>query len=221
MLNLSSIFVAMKPTTPDYIIWRIDESEAELLSSFRHPEYFAEKIAPLKSGSRRILEVLAVRRALCELCYGEEQQVLYDAEGRPFLSSPFVAPSGEVFPHIAISHTDRYAAVALSPVPVGIDIERRGNRVERVVSHFLKPSEVAVLLLSSDYTLALHLAWSAKEAAFKILGREYYDLQHLTSVVQIDMASSLLLLQVEGRDLPLSVHFTVHDDYVFTWVVDA
>ena len=37
--------------------------------------------------------------------------------------------------------TTDYAAVIASEHPVGIDIERRGKRVARVVSHFLKPDE--------------------------------------------------------------------------------
>ena len=56
---------------PDYIIWKIDETEDELRNSLSHPEYFAAKIANLKSGSRRLLEVLAVRRAIKELFFGE------------------------------------------------------------------------------------------------------------------------------------------------------
>lgn len=208
---------------PDYIIWKMNESEEELLSSLSHPEYFAKKIAQLKPGSRRKLEVLAVRRALKELCYGQEQQVIYSADGAPMLLTPYIDNEGEVFPYIGISHTDGYAAVALSASPIGIDIERRGNRVQRVVSHFLKPEEIALLTLTSDPDLAIHLAWSAKEAAYKILGKEYYDLQHLTSVIWVDIQTDTakLNLKVEGRDKPLTVHFALHPDYVFAWVIDV
>jgi len=212
----------MKATDLDYIIWHIDESEDELLASLKHPEYFADKIANLKSGSRRKLEVLAVRRALKELCYGDEQQICYDAEGRPSLCTPFTSPEGEMFTHIGISHTDAYAAVALSPLPVGIDIERRGRRVQRVVSHFLKPEEVSLLLLTNDYNLALHMAWSAKEAAYKILGKAYYDLQNLTTVTFVDLnpLQAQIILKAEGRNKPLTVHFSLHEEYVFAWVID-
>lgn len=199
----------------DYIVWRIEESEESLLASLQHPEFFADKIAQLKSGSRRKLEVLAVRVALKILCHGVEQHVVYDEDGRPSL-----APEGSDCRHLSISHTDGYVAVALADVPVGIDIERRGRRVERVVDHFLKPEEVAVLLLTPDYSLSLHLAWSAKESAFKILGKDYYDLQRLTTVLSIDFSSSKMLLRVEGRQQPWVVHFSLDDDYVFTWIVD-
>lgn len=205
----------------DYVIWRMTETEEELLTSLQHHEYFAEKVSKLKDGSRRKLEVLSVRRALKNLCYGEEQQVVYDADGKPSLKCPYIDPQGSVYSEIAISHTDGYAAVAISNAPIGIDIERRGNRVQRVVSHYLKPEEISLLLLTSDYDLALHMAWSAKEAAYKILGKAYFDLQKLTSVIHADLDPhhTRIVLKVEGRNEPLVVHFSLHKDYVFAWVI--
>ena len=253
---------------PDYIIWNINETEEELRKSLSYPEYFAEKIANLKPGSRRLLEVLAVRRAMKELFYGEEQEVVYDEHGKPSLKA------GK--PYISISHTHGYAAVISSDVPVGIDIERLGNRVEKVVSHFLKPEELVTLALYSDTipslrslpsyrkvspvflrslpsckkvspdflrslpscrkvspdslqslpaskkvsSLFLHVAWSAKEAAFKILGQEYYDLQHLTTISYVDIAQKTMLLNVKGRRRPLIVHYDYTEDYVLAWVQD-
>ena len=197
---------------PDYIIWKITESEEELRAQLSHPELYADKVARLKPGSRRLLEVLAVRRAMKELFYGEEQEVVYDEHGKPSLKA------GK--PYISISHTHGYAAVISSDVPVGIDIERIGNRVEKVVSHFLKQEELVTLALYSEAIPALHLAWSAKEAAFKILGQEYYDLQHLTTISHINVSQKTMSLNVEGRPQSLIVHYDYTEDYVLAWVQD-
>ena len=194
---------------PDYIIWKIDESEEVLRAQLSHPELFEQKAANLKPGSRRMLEVLAVRCALKELLYGEEREVLYTEDGAPYL---------EGGPYLSISHTDGFAAVFTCGVPVGADIERRGKRVQRVTSHFLRPEELTVLTITGQLDLALHLAWSAKEAAFKILGHDYYDLQHRTTVQYIDWESQILLLGVDAQDKPLTVHFTYTDEYVLAWV---
>lgn len=206
----------------DYIVWHITESEEDLRASLQHPELFATKVANLKTGSRRMLEVLAVRRALKELFYGEELQIDYDEHGRPSLHDP---EDGRHLPYLSISHTADYVAVITSDYPVGIDIERRANRVARVTSHFLKPDEMARLLLLSrqDDTLMslfLHLSWSAKEAAFKILGPDYYDLQHLTTISMISVESRLITLEVEGRTRPMNLHFDYQDEYVLVWVED-
>lgn len=202
------------PLLPDYIIWRITESEAELRNGLEHPELFAEKVERLKPGSRRLLEVLAVRRAMKVLFNGEEKAVVYDEHGAPRLA--------DASHHISISHTHEYVAVIASEVPVGIDIERRGNRVQRVTSHFLKHNEVALLRMQSSddeqFALSMHLAWSAKEAAFKVLGQEYFDLQHLTTVAHIDWLGKLMTLDVERREQSLQMHFDYTDDYVMVWV---
>ena len=205
-------------TAPDYIIWKITETEDELMSQLEHPEYFAEKIANLKAGSRRKLEVLAVRRAIKELFYGTEQHIIYDADGKPSIGKGF----------ISISHTDGYAAVITSEeTPVGIDIERIGNRVERVVSHFLKTEETVVLQMAaeavadkaaSSLNLLYHLAWSAKESAYKVLGRDYYDLKNRTSIVAVDWEVRYILLQAEGKEKPLRISFDFTDDYVLTFI---
>ncbi|MBR0037181.1 MAG: 4'-phosphopantetheinyl transferase superfamily protein [Bacteroidales bacterium] len=200
---------------PDYIVWRINESEEELLSGLEHPEFFADKIRNLKPGSRRRLEVLAVRRALKVLFEGEEVPVLYSEEGAPYLSGN---RHKDLPCYLSISHTQGYAMAIRCEMPVGCDIERLGTRVQRVVPKFLRNEEIARLQLADDlYDIALHLAWCAKETAFKILGAAFYDLQNLTSVLHIDWNSHLLALGVHGREKPLMVHFDVQDEYVMTW----
>lgn len=200
-------------TAPDYIVWKITESEEELRASLSHPEYFEAKIRNLKPGSRRMMEILSVRRALKELMYGEEKRIVYDRYGKPSIDEPDA-------PFISFSHTKQYVAVIISDVPVGIDIERRGDRVQRVVPQFLTPDEVTVLSLTPDIDLAFHLAWSGKESAFKVLGQSFYDLKKLTSIVCVDMERKLILLHVEGRELPMRIHFDFTEDYVLTWVQD-
>lgn len=200
-------------TAPDYIVWKITESEEELRATLSHPEYFEAKIRNLKPGSRRLMEILSVRRALKELMYGEEKRIVYDRFGKPSIDEPDA-------PYISFSHTKQYVAVITSDVPVGIDIERRGDRVQRVVPQFLTPDEVTVLSLTPDIDLAFHLAWSGKESAFKVLGQSFYDLKKLTSIVCVDMERKLILLHVEGRELPMRIHFDFTEDYVLTWVQD-
>ncbi|MCR5394482.1 MAG: 4'-phosphopantetheinyl transferase superfamily protein [Bacteroidales bacterium] len=204
--------------TLDYIIWDINESEDELRAQLQHPEYFADKVARLKPGSKRMLEVLAVRCALKHLMNGEEQKVLYDEHGAPYL---------EGGPFLSISHTNGFAAVVVDEKDkVGIDIERLGTRVQRVVERYLTNSELLTLQLAAErcdwncrgiidpMDLCLHLAWSAKEAAYKVLGPDYYDLQNLTQVTHIDWLTHHLALSVANRPKPLSIRIEATMDYV-------
>lgn len=187
----------------------IEETAEQLEVRLDHPELYADKVAGLKPDSRRRREILAVRCLLKSMKKGVEQRVEYDEEGAPRLAGQREC--------ISISHTDGFVAVALDDSPCGIDIERRGQRVQRVVTHFLTDDELALLTGMPDSDLALHLAWSAKEAAYKVLGRDYYDLQHLTSVLQVDFERQLLLLGVVGRENPMKIGFRVTDDYVLAF----
>lgn len=218
-------------------LWQITETAAELRAQLGHPELYADTVARLRPGSRREREVLAVR-CLLRAVEGEEQRVVYDAEHRPGIGMR-TAEAGEAAdgrepqavdgsPFVSISHTEGYAAVLLADRPVGIDIERMGPRVARVTSHFLQADEAKRLTSPRE----LHLAWSAKETAFKLLGSAYYDLRRLTRVasVRYDAGSAEaageeptcgeLTLEVTGRPA-LAVRFRTCADYVLTWTLGA
>lgn len=220
-------------------IFPIDRSSEEMLQTLQHPEYFADKVRNLKPESRRLREILAVRCALKEICGGEEQQVGYTEDGAPYLLSSSSneapsdrndAPTARNHSYLSISHTQGYGAIIIGDRPVGIDIEHRGNRVENVVSRFLQAEEIFYIQQLGDTTgmrppeddylwrLPLHLVWSAKEAAFKVLGKDYYDLHHLTAIKQIDFTTKEIILAVHGKENPLLLHFDYTDDYVIVWL---
>jgi len=70
---------------------------------------------------------------------------------------------------ISLSHTKHYAAIVVSNHPlIGIDIEQRTERVERVRHKFMHPQEEAALEASGIDTLTgLLMHWCTKEAVFK------------------------------------------------------
>lgn len=191
-----------------YRVAEIKETADELAARLEHKNFYAEKIAGLKPESRRLREILAVRCLLKEMT-GEEQEVSYDEEGKPSLVNT------ETARFISISHTEGYAAVILSEKPVGIDIERRGKKVEKVISRFMQDSEI---VLANNSALFSHLIWSAKEAAYKVLGKEYFDLQNLTLVNEIDFEKEIITMIVKGFDMPLAIHFKYTEDYVICYL---
>lgn len=186
----------------------IDQTVAQYEAMLEHKDYYAGKIANLKPESRRMIEVLAVRCLIKELL-GEEKKLVYDQYGAP----RFADDSRQ----LSISHTDGYVAVAIDDKPVGIDIERRGRRVERVCSKFLQPSEEALVSGQDDPLLAMHLIWSAKEAVFKFLGHNYFDLQNLTCVIDFDFNQKIMLMEVERMKKIQTIHFDYNEDYVLCY----
>ena len=208
----------------EFRVSKIDKSEDEYESFLLHKEYYAEKVKPLKTSSRRRLEVLAVRTLLKEMT-GEEQEVIYDKYGAPSFKT---LSKDRNF--LSISHTDGFVAVILGEKPVGIDVEKRGRRVEQVKSKFLQDAEMSLvetISLSAEnfqssqselYLLCLHLIWSAKEAAFKVLGQEYFDLQNLTCVTEIDFLNKQIKMNVEGKT-PFTIHFDFTEEYVLCYLI--
>lgn len=215
-------------------IWRMEESVSRLESLLIRPEFYAEKVALLHPGSLRMREVLTVRCLLADMA-GEELPITYDALGCPLL------PTGKGF--ISISHTDGWASVlyllpstSQHPMHPGVDIERLGNRVGRVARRFLLPSELKILgdaepiILETarlqpgwhdpardTHPISIHLAWSAKETAFKILGSDYYDLQNKVVIVGLDTRTTRIQMRVMGSSTTLSIRYQVTPDYVLTF----
>lgn len=115
---------------------------------------------------KRKREYLGVRILLSELT-GQKACIRYDANGKPWL-----ADGGF---HISISHSGNYmAAIAHPESPVGIDIECPTNKIGKLYKRFLGETEQLDLSDGKD-ACQLLIAWSAKEALYKIIGKEAVD----------------------------------------------
>jgi hypothetical protein len=224
-------------------VWQLTEDDATLAAQLEHPELFASKIRGLRSGSRRLQEILAVRCLLKQLHDGRELEILYSSDGKPF-----VTDHSEL---LSITHTEGYAAVLCVPVSSagtlrpGIDIEHLGHRVARVAPRFLIPSEQQLLAdsetavrrlvatVSASGTdahdaaaqeidpITIHLAWSAKETAFKVLDSSFYDLQNKTTITDVDPVDHSLKIKAVGISRPLQITFEVTNDYVLTYTLHS
>lgn len=93
--------------------------------------------------------------------------------GRPFAPSDYAyKESGQPTiqnGHISISHTEGYAACAISRQPVGIDVERGHTFSKAAAKRILSPQEE----LMSDSTNAdelLSRIWTVKESFLKMTG---------------------------------------------------
>lgn len=214
-------------------VWTIKENASELAAGLQYREYYEAKVAGLRPDSRRLKEILAVRRLLKSVT-GEEWVILYDSEGLPYRSDGRMK--------VSISHTVGFAAVICAPVcseetdfMVGVDIERIGHRVAGVAERFLMPEEISLLresepVLRSAFPeaisvsadpLSLHLAWSVKETAYKLLGTSFYDLQHKTTLEAVDVPGRRVRVRAENIVRPLEIRFEVESGYVLTYAVSV
>lgn len=111
-------------------------------------------------ATKRERERENVQWLLNELC-GEEKTIAHTPSGKPYLEDHSY--------HISISHTEGYAAVALhATTEIGIDIEKRADKVKRVRHKYVQEKEEKALNTNQETTHLL-LYWCTKESIYKLL----------------------------------------------------
>lgn len=182
------------------LVWEVTETRDELLREINHPDSL-EEYQKLNTEKRK-KEFLAVRVALKYL-FEEEIYISYDENGKPFLS-------GKRY-NVSISHSGNWVAVLTHPErEVGVDIECIGNRVEKVYSRFLSEKE-RLYLSEKKKKEQLHIMWSAKEAAYKIFGKETVDFANQLYIEPFDMnmnRNTITIHTMSGKKLMLQSQLT-------------
>jgi 4'-phosphopantetheinyl transferase EntD len=166
-----------------------------------------------KSESRRC-EWLAARMLIREL-RGDSAVVLYTPEGKPLLA--------DASEHISISHTEGYVAVAFHKhSDVGVDIERRGEKILKLRRRFMSVAEEDALDRADEQT-SLLLHWSAKEAFYKIIGNRggsFFENFLISPFRLSDGGSFHISYNVQGFEIKRTeVAYVVTPSYVLTFCV--
>ncbi|MGG5902198.1 4'-phosphopantetheinyl transferase family protein [Sphingobacterium daejeonense] len=145
-------------------LWKIEESEDELISMLQLNEAELAKLSSLAKG-KRTLHWLATRVLLRYLLQTPEFiSCPSDSNGKPYLPD---------FPYeISLTHSYDYAGVMLSSAGVcGIDLEIVKEKVVRIKDKFLKPEEIG-FIEEDQFVDQLYACWCAKEAVYKLQGNK-------------------------------------------------
>lgn len=149
---------------------------------------------------------------------GGELPYAHRTDGSPFLPA---------YPdlHVSVSHTEGWALVAVSDRAVGVDIERWGEQAERVARRFLHPEEENWARSSPEARTALHLLWSGKEAAYKLVRPSVPSLLLFFNKQPITIAETgRFLLHLRGDDdaaRGVEIHYQLCPEYVYTVALAA
>ena len=144
-----------------WALWRIDETEPELLAQLNAGCFPMEELQLIRTPQRR-LEWLSCRLALQALLADQPPfRLLKNSLGRPYLT--------EDRGYISLSHAYPFAAAAIHPSrPVGLDVEQPRPQLLRIKHKFLSEREQA---LAGEDLQQLCLFWAAKEALYKLNGQ--------------------------------------------------
>lgn len=194
------------------LVWRTVEDADALLGELRLP-HNRDAVCSVSSAKRR-RELLAVRVALKHLL-GREVAVAYGPSGKPCLPGY----GGGV----SISHSGEWVAVAVHPrCGVGIDIECPTEKVRRVAGRFLgaeERSDLAGIDAETDLR-RLQIAWSAKEALYKLIGEEAVDFAAALRIHPFTLCAEGTL---RARCLPAGcdceVSYRQDEAYTLAWVI--
>lgn len=169
----------------------------------------------LEGECRRDCEKRTVRSLLALVAQtGQDYTLGYRESGAPYLVY-------HTDLSLSISHTEGAVAVLLSKggSAVGIDIEQRGDKVERVLDRFLVPEELLALQREPEDRLLGHLLWSSKEAAFKRFNPKSGSLKSFRLLTPLSFALDKgywdMSYEEESRKC-FRCFFTYNDNYVLS-----
>lgn len=171
------IYKEFKINEASVLVWKITENESRLEELLVNLDSYKSDLGKLTSPKRR-LEFLASRVALNAIM-NRPVNVIYDLNGKPLLENELS--------HISISHSRKWVAVIHHPTLVtGIDIECPTERINKIAHRFLNQAEL-ISFSGNDETKKIQLAWSAKEALYKIIGSEVADFASQLSVYPFEL----------------------------------
>ena len=193
------------------VLWQLTENEqtiATLLSEKERTIIYTKNLTQNRCSDRR--EALwSIKKKKQTL----HDDITYTAEGKPHL----LRKSG----HISISHTKEWVAVAYHPfLPIGIDIERIGEKIEKVAPRVFNAPELNIS--SENRKKWLHICWSAKEALFKVIPETGIDFREHLHIVPALLTEEGYLSAWETRTeatKAYTVWYRIYDDFVLVCTV--
>jgi len=190
------------------LVFQLSQSIDELYQQLDYvdPDEFSKLVS-----DKRKREYLGVRVALKNML-GVEKKIEYDADRKPRFSDDSY--------YISISHSADWIAVMADPNhPVGIDIEVPTAKIQKIYKRFLNEREQ--LELSNGQNLnQLLLAWSGKEALFKIIGKEAVDFAKHLHIFPFEVASEgLFNAEHSSTKQKYQLHYIQNETYTLVYCV--
>lgn len=196
-------------------VWKIEESEDQLLSGLQLKQHELDTIASLNNG-KRVLHWLGTRLLLRTMLDTKEYiDCQMDEHGKPYLVNSEA--------HISLSHSYDYAAVMISRnKKVGVDIELIKHKIKSIKHKFLSDVELAQKQIGDNIN-GLYVSWCAKEAIYKWNGRKGLEFKqhiHIKPFKLKDEGTLQALVELPEGTKALDVgYFKTADGYMLGYVV--
>lgn len=186
-------------------VWEITETEQELFCENLLSDIDNKRFEKIKSDNHR-RSFLAVRCLLQQIGIAREN-LFYDSNGKPFLTN------GQ---HISVSHSYKYAVVAIASEKIGIDIEKIQNRIERLAYRFThwQPNMEATQV---EKISALTKIWTIKESLYKVANVTAVDFKKHLIINDFYPEKNEFLTRVQHPDCSEDYYTFCNEMEDFVW----
>ncbi|WP_026995334.1 4'-phosphopantetheinyl transferase family protein [Flectobacillus major] len=208
---MSLVFCQHTNPSSKIALWKIEENLQFYTSYLGISENKIQELSNVTHPQKQ-LEWLASRTCVKYLC--EQMGIEYRGVAKDEYSNPSL---NNHVAHISITHTDLYAAVSISlDSPVGIDIEKISDKLNRVAHKYLSTNE---LIAANNSLQKKCIYWCAKESLYKWHGKKNLSFKEHIFLDNFDENIS----QVTGKIIhhtesesshTLNVYY--QDDYILT-----
>ena len=196
-------------------VWKITETEDELLQLSSVPADEMEEISLIRSESLR-KQRLAVRALLNEV-FEDKVYLSHHDNGKPFLENCIT--------NISITHTEKYVAIIThQEEDLGIDMESIDRDFTAVREKALSDEERDDLD-DDDERISEQLAlyWCAKEAIFKRMSQNKVDFAEQIQVRRFNPKDEgemqATFIHKDGYEEEFDLEYITFDRHVLVWVV--
>jgi phosphopantetheinyl transferase len=206
---MPQIFSTNLNPSGNLLLWQAEEESAWFKEQLNVAPELWEEYESLASEAIRH-RWLASRYAVQQVSQQSPLKLIKETSGKPILL--------ESENHISLSHCDGYVAAIHGDVPVGIDVERISQRVQKIKNYFLRDEELELL---GEENEALILAWSAKESIFKWYGKKSLGYKSQLCIRSIDFEEHVMEMKLitSEHNFIKPVFFRLDTEKVLTWVV--
>lgn len=143
-------------STTKVLIWKIEESYKELKDEIILTNKSALRVNNMKSELHQ-RGFLSIRHLLASEGY-TDHDLYYDENGKPHLHNGL---------HISITHSFIFSAIIISDIEVGIDVEKKQEKIIRIAHKFTTIEGYQSLNNQDSVIQHLTIVWCAKESLYK------------------------------------------------------
>jgi len=191
-------------------IWKITESFDDLLKPLKLRAESLERVSKMKSELHRC-GFLSVRHLLNLFGYSDAD-LFYNGNGKPHLKD------GK---HISITHSFTFAAVIISDVEVGIDIEKQREKIAIIAHKFIGYESSYLNANASEYINKLTVIWCIKESLYKLFAtpRMLFKAHFLVIPFMLEDEQTVAWIDYQERKYRYNANYFEFEGFTCAYVI--